>query len=86
MSKVKYWGGLTFVGNHGQKRTIVASTSKKAAAEALGLSLHAFNQYWSETGNKAELAVLQANEPGVVFVNISRQYSENPEFIRLSEI
>ena len=61
MAQLKIWGGLTFFtvkGDHSnrQKRAVVAATSKKKAAEIVGMSLYEFNKYWSETGNQHEIS------------------------------
>ena len=59
---MKVWGGCF----DGTTRQIVATKTKKAAAEALGLNYNHFNNYASDTGNETELRVALA-EPGVVF-------------------
>ena len=64
--KMKVWGGLTFI-KGSQKRTIVATTTKKKAMELLDLTPYHFNDYWGETGNKIELATALAR-PNTVFV------------------
>jgi hypothetical protein len=62
---LKVYGGLTML--HGkQVRTIVATTSQKAAAELVGISLSYLRGYWSETWNRQELEVALA-QPGTVF-------------------
>lgn len=66
MSKLKVYGGLTFM-NGEQYRTIVATTSKKKACEIVGGSLYHFNNYWSETGNKLEIEVA-TSQPETIFV------------------
>ena len=66
MRKLKVWGGLTFAKGT-QLRTIVATTTKKRAAEILRMSLYEFNNYWSETGNDIELETA-LKEPEIVFV------------------
>lgn len=74
MKKLKVYGGNTFLklarnpNGSTQGRTIVCAESKKRAVELLkqagdNTSLHHFNGYWCETGNKIELLV--AGEPGV---------------------
>lgn len=55
---LKVWGGSL----DGMRRTIVCAPTKKRAVELLRsngpiLSMHYFNDYWSETGNCEELAV-----------------------------
>jgi len=65
MKAFKVWGGLEFV--HGkQVRTIVATYTKKRAAELLGVSMYYFNNYWTKTGNDIELEVA-LSEPETVF-------------------
>lgn len=68
--RLKVFGGNDFFGGK-QKRVIVAAYNQKDAVgymkevSGLGFSLHYFRGYWSETGNKEELAA--AKEPGMVF-------------------
>lgn len=50
-----------------QPRVVIAAKSKAAAARALGLTLHSFNQYGSITGNKDEIAAAMSR-PGIPFV------------------
>lgn len=57
---MKVFGGLTFVSGK-QVRTIVAASTKKEAAELIGVSLYCFNQYWTRTGNKLEIEAALAN-------------------------
>lgn len=59
---MKVWGGCF----DGTTRHIVAAKTKKAAAEALGVTLYSLNGWAAETGNDLELATALA-EPGVVF-------------------
>jgi hypothetical protein len=66
MKKLKVFGGLTVVKGK-QVRTIVATTSKKKAAELVGESIHQINTWWEETGNATEVAVATA-KPDTVFV------------------
>lgn len=69
--KLKVYGILTSHNIPGigyrQCRTIVAATSKKAAAEAMGMTDYEFNRYGSVTGNEYELE-LALGSPGTVFV------------------
>ena len=67
MAKMKVFGGLVHRGSRGQVRTVVAATSQAKAAEAVGENLSAFRGWWSETGNKDELAVA-FGKPGQVFM------------------
>lgn len=46
-----------------QCRAVVATTSKKAAAELLGMNIRTFNYNGCETGNPEEIAMATA-EPG----------------------
>jgi len=50
---MRVWGGCF----DGTTRQIVAAKTKKAAAEALGVSLYHFNNYGGETGNDLEVSV-----------------------------
>jgi len=68
MRALKIWGG-----HNVNSRIIVAAHTKKEALERLAavgipVSLHEFNGYWAETGNRAELIVV-SGQPGVWSVN-----------------
>ena len=56
MAKLKVFGGLTR-GKKPQVRTIVATTSKKRAAELLNLSIYYFNEHWAESNNDKEVVI-----------------------------
>jgi hypothetical protein len=60
--KLKVYGGCF----DGATRQIVAAPTKKAAAEALEVSVYHFNEYSCETGNLTELSVALA-DPGKPF-------------------
>lgn len=45
----------------GTKRVVCAAYTKREAAHAMNLSMYAFNQYASETGNVADVAAAMAN-------------------------
>lgn len=51
----------------GTNREMVATATKKEAAELFGFSLHTLNQYASITGNKDDIAVA-LTKPGTVFI------------------
>lgn len=56
------WNARTRDGRHArQAQVAVRSTSKKAAAAALGVTLGELNNYFSDTANPACLAVLDAH-------------------------
>ena len=61
------WGGFTFIDGHKQKKTIVATCTKKQAAKILDYSMYSFNKYFSATGNAVQIQVATAR-PGAVFV------------------
>jgi hypothetical protein len=65
MRELAVWGGLLFNKN-GQVRCIVATRTKKRAAELLNIPVSHLNNYFSVTGNSKELAIALA-EPEVVF-------------------
>jgi len=65
MAGLKVFGGNIQVGGK-QVRAIVATKTKKRAAELFGVSLYHFNQFCCETGNATELQVAQGN-PETVF-------------------
>lgn len=60
--KLKVYG----IGWMGKCRRIVATTSKKKAAELIGTTFYHFNEYGSETGNEEEVK-LAMSKPGTVF-------------------
>ena len=66
MRELKVWGGLTFL-NGKQVRTIVATRTKKRAAELLNLSAFEFREYWTDTGNETELKIALA-KPETIFI------------------
>jgi hypothetical protein len=81
--KLRVYGGLSLAAHKPspngslQARTIVAASSRKRAVELLHaakltISLHYLNAYWSETGNRLELAT--AFEEGV-WVNQGPEYA-----------
>lgn len=78
MGKLKVWGGLSMV-DRIQKRTIVATKTKKRAVELVGTTMYDFNRYWGETGNVVELNVA-LNQPETVFV-CEDKYTANPVYI-----
>lgn len=66
MAKLRVYGGLIFGRGKRQVRTIVAATSKKAAAEILEMRLNDFSSIFTETGNPLELEVAK-NAPNCIF-------------------
>lgn len=54
MKRLKVFGGLTFV-NGKQVRTIIATYTKKRAAELLEVNMYEFSNFWCETGNEIEV-------------------------------
>ena len=60
--KLKVWG----VGWMGTHRRIVATTSKKKAAELIGTSFYHFNEYACTTANDEEIYVAMS-KPETVF-------------------
>ena len=54
----------------GRDHSLVAATTKTEAARLLGMSLFAFNQFVSETGNEADIAEATAR-PGLGFAALS---------------
>lgn len=61
MSKLKVYGGHTFLKGK-QVRVVIATTSWKRAAVLSGESLHHIRGYWSITGNAHELEIA-LNDP-----------------------
>lgn len=68
--KLKVYG----VGWMGRHRRIVATTSKKKAAELIGTSLYHFNEYGCETGNEEEIKMAMS-KPETVFEQSLRSSS-----------
>jgi hypothetical protein len=54
--------GMSF----GRERGIVAAKTKRAAAEAFGVTLHAFNGFACPTGNPEEIEIAMG-KPGTPF-------------------
>lgn len=69
MAKPLTTWGVSF----GRTHSIVATTSRTAAAKAFGISLYLFNLYASDTGNAAEIE-LATSEPGQVFARSNVNY------------
>jgi hypothetical protein len=81
---LKVYGITTHLGGNarGQVRAIVATTTKKAALQAMRCTTSHFNTYGDETGNALEIEVATA-EPGTVFYANGDRYIRNAaEFTR----
>lgn len=78
MTKLKVFGGLTAGQGKIQVRTIIATTSKKRAAELLDVSITELSNYWCVTGNPIENALALEN-PEVIF---QASNSTDKDFIR----
>ena len=75
---LKVWGVSAFPRPENvQQRCIVAAYTKKRAAELIGVSLHYFNGYASETGNKEECEMAIA-KPETVFACRRHTYNDIP--------
>jgi hypothetical protein len=83
MAKLKVFGG-NGMSQGKQLRTIVAVPSKKAAAEALNVSVSAISNWYSVTGNPEEVEAA-TEQPGVVLAR-PLDYAKNIPFRPLSEI
>jgi hypothetical protein len=70
MTRLKVWHS-----SFGTEARIVATPTKRAAAEAFGMSLYEFDLYASETANADSVAVALAS-PGVLFVRPNRRYDQ----------
>lgn len=81
MAKLKVFGGLMAGRGKIQVRTIIATTSKKRAAELLDVSITELSNYWCVTGNPIENALALEN-PEVIFQASS---STDKDFIRVTE-
>ena len=87
MKEYKVYGGLIMVKGK-QRRTIIATRTKKRAVELLTpftiISASHFRDYWGETGNKIELSVALA-EPEVVFISNDDQSDSNKTYVKLEK-
>jgi hypothetical protein len=75
MMKLKVYG----VNYNGVQRRIVAATSMRKAAVAIGTGYGHARKYGCETGNQEEIA-LAMREPGVVW---SKAYRMGSEWVRV---
>jgi len=57
-----------------QARAVVATKTKKKAAELLGLSMYMMNNYASETGNEKEIAAAMKKPETVVVMEVYGQW------------
>ncbi len=73
---MKYFGGNF----NGTDREIVKAKTKKAAAEALGISLYYFNEYACETGNENAIAELDKHPPGTVLIRKDDCFSKDNKY------
>lgn len=80
MAKLKVFGGLMSGRGKTQVRTIIATTSKKRAAELLGVTIGTINNFWCVTGNQIETTIALAN-PEVVFQTSSL---DSKDFIQVT--
>lgn len=80
MAKLKVFGGLMAGRGKIQVRTIIATTSKKRAAELLGVSITELNGYWCLTSNPIETTLALAN-PEVIY---QARSSLDKDFIRVT--
>lgn len=71
--EMKVWSTST-----GRSYKVVATTTKKAAAEAMKVSLYEFNLYASETDNPESNAAA-LSEPGTVFSKSNSRYDDTYE-------
>lgn len=70
MAQIKVW-----CCSFGTIDRLVATTSQRAAADAMRISLYEFRNYASETGNREDCELALAN-PGVLFTRSNRRYGE----------
>lgn len=68
----KVFGGHVIL-NGDPHRAIVAATSQRKAAIAIGVGVSTIRKYWSVTGNKVEV-LIATRHPGIVFV-CDREFS-----------
>lgn len=61
-----FYGGLIGANGRNQIRLVVATENQRKAAELLGIGLHHFRGFASETGNVVECGVA-LNKPNQVF-------------------
>ena len=63
----------TINGKHCQARAVVATKTKKRAAELFGLSMYLMNNYASVTGNEKEIAAAMEKPETVVVMEVYGQ-------------
>lgn len=69
IAPAQHWNSLNRRGTYAsQVEAAVLAPSKKAAAEAFGVSLHEFNTYGGETWNLETLEALAQHPPGTLLV------------------
>ncbi len=74
--KLKVFGGMHF--REGRcVRAVIAATSQKKAARIIGVSMYGFRGYWTETGNKDEIA-LALQYPNTVVWTGKNYWPPNP--------
>lgn len=85
MSKqLKVYGGNLFT-PLGQRRAIVAATSKAEVSRLIGWTVAQMRDYWCETGNERELEQALA-QPGVILVNPDRNSRQSVCYVPLDEV
>jgi len=68
MKRGKVFGGLVFR-DHKQVRAVIYEASQARAASVAGVKLHHFRNYWSVTGNTAELEAAKARPGELIFMS-----------------
>lgn len=66
MRELKVWGTSHYYKGCQQMRAIVATRTKKKAAELLGQSMHIFNEYAAQTQNEMDLKLALAKPETVI--------------------
>jgi hypothetical protein len=82
MRSLRVYGGNLIVRGK-DCRAIVATATKRGAAELFGVSVGHFNTWFTESFNEKENEVAK-NTPETVFVNFN-QFSSDSPYIRLQD-
>ena len=70
---------IVWLTNDGTEECIVAATSKRAAAVAMGRSLYSFNQFASDLRPDHPFAAVALRMPGVMLCRTNRKHHPDPE-------
>lgn len=81
-NKLKVYGGIIFVKGK-QMRAVVATTSQKRLSEIVKESLYEIRNFWSETGNDAELEIALSKPESVFYKTLDYFQAEEIDWTEL---